>query len=425
MVRKLTIEEVRVRTEALGCKLLSTEWHGATKKIEVECPQGHQYEITASIFFGGSICRKCSNTRQSFGLENAKQYIESFGYQLLSKEYVNRASKLDIECDKGHLYQAVFGSFKAGHRCPVCAGQRVASLYKLSLEEVKTCIEAEGYKLLSTEYINAKQKLALRCAQGHEYSATFDGFKQGKRCAVCQKRKKRTIDEVRSLYEKEGYTLASEVYQGANKRIDVICPQGHQYTSRVATFRRGVRCPSCQGLPRRTFDEVKSYFEKFKYKLLSDSFQNATCKLEVQCPEGHQYFSTFENFRTGKRCDRCQRIKCRREKHPRWNHEKTDEERLKDRRYSPLDREWRIGVYKKYDQACQCCFQRFKDVQAHHIYSYADHPELRLHPENGITLCKKCHKEFHLQFGRGKNTKEQLERFLGREIDNAIDFKAS
>ena len=31
-----------------------------------------------------------------------KEYVESFGYILISKEYINSRTKLDMICDKGH-----------------------------------------------------------------------------------------------------------------------------------------------------------------------------------------------------------------------------------------------------------------------------------------------------------------------------------
>ena len=56
--------------------------------------------------------------------EEVKEYIESFGYKLLSRNYENNHSKLKIMCDKGHIYETSFKIFKRGFRCPICNSSR-------------------------------------------------------------------------------------------------------------------------------------------------------------------------------------------------------------------------------------------------------------------------------------------------------------
>ena len=55
---------------------------------------------------------------------------------------------------------------------------------------------------------------------------------------------------------------------------------------------------------------------------------------------------------------------------------------------------WRRAVFERDNWTCQKCGSK-KDLNAHHIKSYAKFPKLRYRLNNGITLCKKCHIEIH------------------------------
>ena len=56
---------------------------------------------------------------------------------------------------------------------------------KKTLDEIKQVFEKEGYALLSTEYINNKTKLDYICPKGHKHSMSWDNFNRGKRCPEC------------------------------------------------------------------------------------------------------------------------------------------------------------------------------------------------------------------------------------------------
>jgi len=69
---------------------------------------------------------------------------------------------------------------------------------------------------------------------------------------------------------------------------------------------------------------------------------------------------------------------------------------------------WRLMVYAKDNYTCQKCDKVGKDLHAHHIENFSNNLKLRFEVLNGITLCKKCHKEFHHIFGIKNNNLNQV-----------------
>lgn len=69
---------------------------------------------------------------------------------------------------------------------------------------------------------------------------------------------------------------------------------------------------------------------------------------------------------------------------------------------------WRSTVFKRDGHACILCGKSTgkSQLQAHHIHRWTDAPELRLDPDNGVTLCRTCHE--------GISSREQdfIDRFV-------------
>lgn len=73
---------------------------------------------------------------------------------------------------------------------------------------------------------------------------------------------------------------------------------------------------------------------------------------------------------------------------------------------------WRKAIFQRDNFTCQRYRIFGGELRAHHINNFADFPELRLALDNGITLSKKAHGEFHKIYGKRNNTRGQLEEFL-------------
>ena len=119
--------------------------------------------------------------------QEVKDYIESFGYKLLSTEYKNNSTDLNIKCNNGHEYKAPFARFQQGKRCPHCNG----GIAKWTKKMIKDYIENQGYKFIEfIKFDKYDSRILVQCPNKHDsYEVLFGNFYRGKRCEKCKRRK--------------------------------------------------------------------------------------------------------------------------------------------------------------------------------------------------------------------------------------------
>jgi hypothetical protein len=71
------------------------------------------------------------------------------------------------------------------------------------------------------------------------------------------------------------------------------------------------------------------------------------------------------------------------------------DERARDR---IRQREWSKAVIKRDDGTCGVCGSR-SNIEAHHLSNSSAFPSIRFVINNGVTLCRSCHTEFHSWLG--------------------------
>ena len=241
---------------------------------------------------------------------------------------------------------------------------------RLSIEEItKRLLDMDtGIELLSTEYKNAHTPLLFRCLKcNHEFMKTWSNVQSLKQyCVKCgvekrwENRKRHNIDDIRKIL-KERY-----------KHIKLI--SGHSESART---------------------KVRMYCTK--------------CNIEFE-----QHYNALQN---GKGCKYCGIKQRSGERHHGYNPNLTNEERVKSRDmlYGENKTLWRSKVHRKHRWMCVICGSK-EDIVAHHLDSYANHPDKRTDVNNGVTLCDKHHKDFHRVFGYKNNTKVQFKEYMNNKL---------
>ena len=118
-------------------------------------------------------------------------------------------------------------------------------------------------------------------------------------------KRKHTYEEVYNIFLDKGYTLLTTEYINSKQQLEYICPNGHKHHVRLANFITGYGCPYCYGNAKHNYEEVKEYIEKEGFILLSVEYINNKSSLDVQCPKGHIFHPTLDNFQHGTRCPYC------------------------------------------------------------------------------------------------------------------------
>ena len=105
-----------------------------------------------------------------------------------------------------------------------------------------------------------------------------------------------------------------------------------------------------------------------------------------------------------------------RENHPNWNPNKTEEDREYEKKYRKSDdlefKNWSRTIKELANFTCARCNKTNCKLESHHILSWIEHENKRYDLDNGICLCKECHKEFHKIYKYKNNGFEQLEEYV-------------
>jgi hypothetical protein len=81
-------------------------------------------------------------------------------------------------------------------------------------------------------------------------------------------------------------------------------------------------------------------------------------------------------------------------------------------RQSAEGKAWTYDVLAKSNFTCVKCDVRGGSLHAHHKNAFNSFPDQRFDVDNGVCLCQECHDDFHTNYGKGDNTKEQYEEWI-------------
>lgn len=172
-----------------------------------------------------------------------------------------------------------------------------------------------------------------------------------------------------------------------------------------------------QGVLKKYGVENPFQSEEIKKKIKEQNLEKYGVEFNIQRKEVVEKALATKEERYGKGNENILFENRRKENHPNWKGGISDENHIL--RTSDRYKTWRMSIFKKSNFKCERCgilSSKGIPLNAHHIYDWKNHIELRFDIDNGITLCENCHRIFHSKF-KSPNNYDQIILFL-KEFQN-------
>ena len=181
--------------------------------------------------------------------------------------------------------------------------------------------------------------------------------------------------------------------------------------SKALLYKDTSPCRTCDNINKNknSIAEFESTLHSFPHLSLMDAIYNGRrFKHKWKCSKHNRTYQTtllsIIKQKGNIRC--CGRDSMRGINHPRFNASVSDEYRNK--RIDRIELSvWSKSIKNRDNWKCYMCASSNK-LEAHHLDSYLAYKSSRFDINNGITLCKVCHMDFHKLYGYKITTKHQF-----------------
>ena len=275
-------------------------------KVKIRCKKhNHTFEQKPSNHLTGQGCPVC-------GIE---QYSESNRYT--TEEFIEMAktkhgdyydySKVDytlgtipvvIICPKHGDFQQRPRDHLREHGCRKCAIEKNALSHRKTKEQfIKDAIAKHGnkYDYSKVDHKNCHTKVIIICPKHGEFKQDpTSHIHAGCGCNACGNEQialsqRKTQDQfIKDCITRHGntYDYSKVIYEGAHKKIIIICKKHGEFSQSAGCHISGTRCPKCQ-LKIQTFiwEQLKIIFKSYKIEWENKTIMDDGKKFDIVIPE--------------------------------------------------------------------------------------------------------------------------------------------
>jgi hypothetical protein len=184
---------------------------------------------------------------------------------------------------------------------------------KTTKEFIEMAIKVHGdkYDYSKVKYTGRSNKIVITCKKHGDFQQLAGNHLAGKNCLKCSIIKNRlTIDEFifkAKIVHNNKYDYSSVKYEGANKKVTIICSKHDEFKQNPGAHLMGNGCPVCAGrfLNDKIFIERSSFVHNDKYSYKNVIYKNSKDKVEIICPIHGSFYQSPRTHLAGRGCQKC------------------------------------------------------------------------------------------------------------------------
>ncbi len=249
-------------------------------KVTIECHEHGEFKQTPYKHLKKQGCPKCGLLKISERKrKTTKQIISEFReihgnkYDYSKVKYLKSNSKVEILCATHGIFKQAPTDHLSGQGCPKCGiTNRSNSLRKTTAQIISEFQKVHGdrFDYSIVEYINIDSEVTIICNEHGEFRQSPFNHLKGKGCRKCSskanaKRRSKTTEQIIQEFRdthRDRYNYSKVNYQGAHKKVIIICHDHGEFSITPSHHLNGVGCAECKGVKKLEQAEVIARFRE-------------------------------------------------------------------------------------------------------------------------------------------------------------------
>jgi hypothetical protein len=193
MSTNISVKEIEERIyKKHGDNISMKDYKGVHKPANFYCNVCGNNWVTSPVSVYSSGCKKCATIANAekyrLKIDDVKKYIEENNCTLLSTEYINTGTKLDILFECGHNGKISFECFKRGQRCAICSKKKMGLSQRIPMEDLLKILQERKIKFIEfpNGYENRNSTIKCICEYGHIEEHKISVILNGTGCSECR-----------------------------------------------------------------------------------------------------------------------------------------------------------------------------------------------------------------------------------------------